>query len=46
MEVGHLKTLGLSLLVALVGYVVGLIGGMGLANLFWFFKSCRRHHYI
>ena len=29
-----MKTLGLSLLAALVGYVTGLFGGMGLVNLF------------
>jgi hypothetical protein len=28
-----MKTLGLSLLAALVGYAVGLFGGMGLVNL-------------
>ena len=30
----NLKTFGLSLLAALVGYVVGLFAGMGLVNLF------------
>jgi hypothetical protein len=28
-----MKTLGLSLLAAVVGYIVGLFGGMGLVNL-------------
>ena len=29
-----MKTFGLSLLAAVVGYVIGLFGGMGLVNLF------------